>query len=449
MGTALTTINSANLTELQNLGQIFVKSKFFADSTDAAHAIVKIMAGAELGFAPIASMTGVYIVKGKVSLSANLMAAAIKRSKRYTFRCAPGHPTAHECEITFYEREGDKWAPIGTSSFTIAEAHAANLHRDWDYKANNNAGGWKDKPTWKNFPKNMLFARALSNGAKWFCADIFGGPVYTPDELGATVDGETGEVIDLAPEPKTVHNVALQVEPAAAKAEIARAVEVDSQDDPLPEFEQRQSEESPEEIEAERSTLTAQIKQCFLVCKSEGEFIAWWQEVRGDDRPRPWLRSMATTLCERAAAFKAANAEPKAEEVFDGQKPAAKPSHAAQAADGSVKLLRKDASGNLVPQWEKPTPSVVEDDPAQVLADTAAQGYATPSHKRLDELITFWNREGFQSFEAINQKIAAVTGGKYALDELDEAEAAKVCGALSNWNPTADAAIGKKGAKKK
>jgi hypothetical protein len=30
----------------------------------------------------------------------------------------------------------------------------------------------------------MLYARALSNGAKWYCPDVFGGPIYTPDELG-------------------------------------------------------------------------------------------------------------------------------------------------------------------------------------------------------------------------------------------------------------------------
>jgi hypothetical protein len=40
----------------------------------------------------------------------------------------------------------------------------------------------------------MLYARALSNGAKWYCPDVFGGPIYTPDELGAVVDGETGEL---------------------------------------------------------------------------------------------------------------------------------------------------------------------------------------------------------------------------------------------------------------
>lgn len=182
MTTALTKINTVE--DLGQLGQIFVKSGFFADTRDAAQAIVKVMAGQELGFAPIASMTGVYIVKGKVSLSANLMAAAIKRSGKYNFRVRK--LDAKECELAFFERAGDKWEEVGVSSFSIAEATQAGL---------------TGNATWKNFPRNMLYARAMSNGAKWYCPDVFGGPIYTPDELGAVVDGETGEVIDLEPEP--------------------------------------------------------------------------------------------------------------------------------------------------------------------------------------------------------------------------------------------------------
>jgi len=185
---ALTKIHTVE--ELGRIGQIFVTSGFFSDTKDAAQAIVKVMAGQELGFAPIASMTGVYIVKGKVSLSANLMAAAIKRSGRYTFKVL--QLDAKECSIEFYEILGGKRESIGISSFTMAEAAQAGL-----------AGS----ATWKNFPRNMLYARAMSNGAKWYCPDVFGGPIYTPDELGAVVDGETGEMVDLEPEkPATVNS---------------------------------------------------------------------------------------------------------------------------------------------------------------------------------------------------------------------------------------------------
>jgi hypothetical protein len=195
----LTKLNTVE--DLARVGDVFVKSGFFADTRDAAQAIVKVMAGQELGFAPIASMTGVYIVKGKVSLSANLIAAAVKRSGRYTFRVR--QHDAQICEIEFFEldKSGNKES-IGVSSFSMQEAAQAGL---------------ASSATWKNFPRNMLYARAMSNGAKWYCPDVFGGPVYTPDELGATIDGETGEVIDIEPANHT---------PAApAPAQIAAPVE--------------------------------------------------------------------------------------------------------------------------------------------------------------------------------------------------------------------------------
>lgn len=168
-----------DLAELQNLGQVFTKSGFFADTRDAAQAVVKVMAGMELGFPPIASMTGVYIVKGKVSLSANLMAAAIKKSGKYNYRVRQLDEKG--CKIEFFEN-GES---VGFSEFTKADASNAGLAGE----------------TWKKFFRNMAFARAMSNGAKWYCADIFGGPIYTPEELGAQVDGETGEVVGPVIEP--------------------------------------------------------------------------------------------------------------------------------------------------------------------------------------------------------------------------------------------------------
>jgi hypothetical protein len=62
--------------------------------------------------------------------------------------------------------------------------------------------GLAGKDIWRQYPENMLFWRAMSNGASAFCPDAFAGaPVYTPDELGADVDPQTGEIIEAAPEP--------------------------------------------------------------------------------------------------------------------------------------------------------------------------------------------------------------------------------------------------------
>lgn len=174
MTQALTTYTTFD--ETMSLGDLLAKSGFFPDSRTAAQAVVKVLAGREIGFGPIASMTGINVIQGRVSLSANLIAAAIKRSGKYDYRVKD--MTGDRCEIDFRELVSGKWEIIGNSVFTKQDAQAAGTKN-------------MDK-----FARNMLFARAISNGARWYCPDIFGGPVYTPEELGATVDGETGEVID-------------------------------------------------------------------------------------------------------------------------------------------------------------------------------------------------------------------------------------------------------------
>lgn len=161
--------------DVMQLGDVLSKSGFFQDTKQAAQAVVKVLAANELGIGPIAGMTGIYIVKGKVTLSANLIAAVIKRSQAYDYRVR--QMDSDGCRIEFFQN-GES---IGVSEFTAADAKAASLGGD----------------NWKKYPRNMLFARAMSNGAKWYCPDVFSGsPVYTPDELGAEIDGETGEIID-------------------------------------------------------------------------------------------------------------------------------------------------------------------------------------------------------------------------------------------------------------
>lgn len=165
------------------VARMLAESGFFGEVRDAGKALAKILAGQELGMGPIASLMGVYYQQGKVTYSANIMAAAIKRSGTYNYRIR-----RHEndgCEIEFFER-GES---LGTSAFTREDAKQAGLLDG------------PNKHNWTKFPRNMYFARAMSNGAKWFCPDIFGGMTpYTPDELGAEV-AEDGAptVVDVTP----------------------------------------------------------------------------------------------------------------------------------------------------------------------------------------------------------------------------------------------------------
>lgn len=137
-----------SIDETMSLGKLLAQSGYFADSRDAAQAVVKVLAGAELGFGPIASMTGINIIKGKVTLSANLIAAAIKRSGRYNYRVRK--MTDETCEIVFFEGKDE----IGVSTFTMADAKAAGL---------NSGDNWRKFPATCSLP--VPSATALSGTA--------------------------------------------------------------------------------------------------------------------------------------------------------------------------------------------------------------------------------------------------------------------------------------------
>jgi hypothetical protein len=157
--------------ETEKVAAAMVKSGYFQDSRDVSQAIVKILAGREMGFGPFASMTGVYIISGRPSVGANLMASAVKRSGRYDYRVIEMTETV--CEIEYLQTGKS----IGRSRFTLDDAKRAGTKN-------------LDK-----YPRNMLFARAMSNGVRWYVPDVFeGAAVYTPEELGADVT-ESGEVI--------------------------------------------------------------------------------------------------------------------------------------------------------------------------------------------------------------------------------------------------------------
>jgi len=187
--------------DAERAAKAMVASGFFADSKSAAQAVVKILAGQELGFGPFASMTGVNIIQNKPVLAANLMAAAVKRQGKYNYRVV--EMTDSGCELAFFEAGQE----VGRSIFNKADAEKAGLLQ---------------KDNWKKYPRNMFFARALSNGQKWYAPDIFNGAtVYTPDELGAQVNEEGNAIIDAvtSPTPELIPTpvpVAMTYEQAAA-----------------------------------------------------------------------------------------------------------------------------------------------------------------------------------------------------------------------------------------
>jgi hypothetical protein len=172
MNTQLTTVTTINTTDIMNISKAFYESGMFTDIKSVAQAMVKISAGQEIGIPPFASMTGIHIIQGKPTIGAGLIASRLKGSGKYDYRVVEASEKV--CSIDFYQGN----TKIGNSTFTIEDARKA-LTKNID-----------------KFPKNMLFARAISNGVKWYCPDIFSGPVYVPEEMQVVTEEATHIEVD-------------------------------------------------------------------------------------------------------------------------------------------------------------------------------------------------------------------------------------------------------------
>jgi hypothetical protein len=170
--TQVSIVQQLPIAELMNMAKAFAESGMFADTKSAAQAIVKIQAGQEIGIPPFAAMTGIHIIQGKPTIGAGLIASRVKGSGKYDYKVIEASEKV--CSIDFYQGA----TKIGNSTFTIDDAKKA-LTKNID-----------------KFPKNMLFARAISNGVKWYCPDVFSGPVYVPEEMPSVTEEATHTVID-------------------------------------------------------------------------------------------------------------------------------------------------------------------------------------------------------------------------------------------------------------
>jgi hypothetical protein len=170
MNTQVSTVQQINTTDIMNISKAFYESGMFTDIKSIAQAMVKISAGQEIGIPPFASMTGIHIIQGKPTIGAGLIASRLKGSGKYDYRVVEASEKV--CSIDFFQGN----TKIGNSTFTIEDARKA-LTKNID-----------------KFPKNMLFARAISNGVKWYCPDIFSGPVYVPEEMQVVTTEEATHI---------------------------------------------------------------------------------------------------------------------------------------------------------------------------------------------------------------------------------------------------------------
>jgi len=152
--------------DAMSIAETFFQSGMFVDIKSSSQAMVKIMAGQEFGIPPFAAMSGIHLIKGKPTIGAGLMATRVKKSGKYTYNVLQLNDAI--CEIEFIQLPK---TVLGISKFTAEDAKKAGTGE---------SGGMN---MMGRYAKNMLFARAISNGVRWFTPDIYDSVVYVPEEM--------------------------------------------------------------------------------------------------------------------------------------------------------------------------------------------------------------------------------------------------------------------------
>lgn len=119
-----------------------------------------------LGFA--SALSSLYVVDGKVTLSASLVASLVRRAghrlRTTTTYDADGRPTI---VATIVRADDPGWSAVST----------------WDLERAGRAG-LAARDTWRKYPEQMLRARAITEAAREACPEVLSG-LYLADEVAA------------------------------------------------------------------------------------------------------------------------------------------------------------------------------------------------------------------------------------------------------------------------
>jgi len=169
---------SKSFDEMMRVADTLLKSGFLPNSIKTpAQAVSIILMGREVGLPEMQALRSINVIQGKPTLSAELMLALF--SARVNGESKVNKSDETECVITF-KRPGRE---PHTQRFTIEQARKL---------------GFATKDNYNKQPATMLQWRCVSAGLRFYAPDAIAGISYTPDELGAEVNPETGEVIDLS-----------------------------------------------------------------------------------------------------------------------------------------------------------------------------------------------------------------------------------------------------------
>ena len=127
-----------------------------------------LLMGRDMGLTPMQALMQLYVVKGKVGLSAQLMRALAMRA---------GHT------ITYVERNDERCIVRGKRKDGVVLEVAWDLARASEVDADDGKR-LVDKSSWRNYPGAMLDARATAELVRALFPDVLVWAAYTPEELG-------------------------------------------------------------------------------------------------------------------------------------------------------------------------------------------------------------------------------------------------------------------------
>jgi len=189
-----------DLEALKGTAKLFMEAGIFSDTKTLAQAATKIMAGQEMGLKPFESMTSIDLIQGRACVTSNFIARRVKEHPAYDYEVI--ELTNDTCKIQFKQNGEPQGAPF---AFTMEDAKLAGKAASHQYRQH---------------PRQMLFARCISNGARIHCPDVFtAGPVYTAEELQGDLTFHTNKATVSSPPESKMGSLSVAAPKGDAPAE--------------------------------------------------------------------------------------------------------------------------------------------------------------------------------------------------------------------------------------
>lgn len=244
----------------QRQARLFALSGLFSDIKGTsleqalAQAFVKIDLGESMGLSAAEAMTGIDLIQGRVAISANIRAAKMQRAG-YDWDILQlddkgcrlglkykGQPLL--CEET--DADGTRRKVPVVISFTETDASRAGLIGKDNYKKN---------------PRNMFFARAITNAQRWYAPGILSINILSSEEAADLADESGTTPASISTETRTAIDQATSKNDAVKaavrkRAQHAQEPKADAKQEPSAANPQ-QTETKPAETPAAASTPAA------------------------------------------------------------------------------------------------------------------------------------------------------------------------------------------------